>query len=72
MGSYRSLKAWQVAHRLAREVAAITKKFPRQERFELTAQLRRAATSAPANLVEGYVRFGPLIASIASGEKQAS
>jgi hypothetical protein len=65
MGSYRSLKAWQVAHRLAREVAAITKKLPRQERFELT-------TSAPANLVEGYVRFGPLIASIASGEKQAS
>ncbi len=58
MASYRSLRAWQVAHRLAREVAATTRSFPKHERFELTSQLRRAATSAPANLVEGFVRYG--------------
>lgn len=58
MASYRSLKAWQVAHQLAREVSAATRTFPKHERFELTSQLRRAAMSAPANLAEGSARFG--------------
>ena len=59
MPSYTTLRAWQAAHRLALEIAQVTRRFPRQERFELTAQLRRAALSAPANLAEGQGRFGP-------------
>jgi four helix bundle protein len=58
MGSYRSLKAWQVSHRLAQAVAHATDAFPKAERFELTSQLRRASLSAPTNLAEGYTRFG--------------
>jgi four helix bundle protein len=59
MASYTSLRAWQVAHQLAIEVARATSSFPQHERFELTSQLRRAALSIPTNLVEGRARFGP-------------
>ena len=55
---YRKLRACQVAHELAREVAQATRDFPYYERFELTSQLRRAVLSAPTNLVEGQARFG--------------
>jgi four helix bundle protein len=55
---YSSLKAWQLAHQLALEVAKATRTFPRHERFELTSQLRRAALSVPTNLVEGQARYG--------------
>jgi len=58
MAYYRSLKAWQAAHEFAKAVAAATKRFPSDERYGLTSQLRRAAVSAPANLAEGQGRFG--------------
>ena len=58
MGNYRELRAWQVAHEMALEVYRLTARWPSQERFGLTAQLRRAAFSAPANIVEGSVRRG--------------
>ena len=58
MASYRSLVAWQVAHELALDVSRTVRKFPKEERFELTSQLRRAALSAPANLAEGRGTFG--------------
>jgi carbamoyl-phosphate synthase large subunit len=58
MAYYRSLNAWQAAHEFAKAVAAATRRFPRDERYELTSQLRRAAVSAPANLAEGQGRFG--------------
>ncbi len=55
---YSSLKAWKAAHHLALEVVKATRAFPTHERYELTSQLRRAALSAPANLVEGQARYG--------------
>jgi four helix bundle protein len=53
---YRNLKAWQKANELAHEIYNITDKFPRSELFALTSQMRRAAVSVPANIVEGYAR----------------
>lgn len=53
---YKKLIAWQKADLLAHKVYAITTLFPKSELFGLTTQLRRAALSIPANIVEGYAR----------------
>lgn len=53
---YRKLLVWQRADELAVKVYLVTKKFPREEIFGLTSQMRRAAFSVPANIVEGYSR----------------
>ena len=59
MGAYRRIVAWQAAHELAVEVYRVTEGWPKHERYGLVAQVRRAAFSAPANIVEGSVRRGP-------------
>lgn len=53
---YTKIKAWQLADELAIEVYKATKEFPRTEIFGLTSQMRRAAVSVPANIVEGSMR----------------
>ena len=55
---HRSLKAWQDAIGLVEDVYAATTRFPKEELFGLTAQMRRAAVSVPANLAEGAARPG--------------
>ena len=52
MDPHENLQAWQVAHQLALEVYRATDVWPRTERYELTAQVRRAALSVPANIAE--------------------
>ncbi|MBC7861616.1 MAG: four helix bundle protein [Bacteroidia bacterium] len=52
--SFRELIVWQKAHALVIDVYKIAKKFPQDEIYALTQQLRRAAVSIPANIVEGY------------------
>lgn len=44
------------ADKLARECYELTVKFPREELYVLTSQLRRAILSVPANIIEGYAR----------------
>lgn len=56
--SYRDLDVWQRSMRLAKEIYRVTQRFPADERFGLTNQLRRAAVSVPSNLAEGHARFG--------------
>ncbi len=55
---YRRLIVWQRADELAFQIYIITKNFPKEEMFSLVSQMRRAAISTPANIVEGYSRFG--------------
>ncbi|MEN6302571.1 MAG: four helix bundle protein [Armatimonadia bacterium] len=57
MASYKSLLVWKKAHELFLDVSQVTRAFPPDERFALTDQLRRAALSVPANIVEGQA-FG--------------
>lgn len=54
--TFRDLIAWQKGFALARHVYQLTSRFPRDERFGLTAQIRRAAVSVPSNIAEGYAR----------------
>jgi four helix bundle protein len=56
MGDFKRLKVWQKSHQLAQAVYIETSKFPEDERFGLTSQLRRAAASIAANLAEGCGR----------------
>jgi four helix bundle protein len=54
--SHHDLKVWQLGMDLAESVYAVTKSFPREEIYGLTSQLRRAASSIPANIAEGNGR----------------
>jgi four helix bundle protein len=53
---YRSNKAWQRSDDLAVAVYRATGRFPREERYGLTKQMRNAAVSVAANIAEGYGR----------------
>jgi four helix bundle protein len=55
--SYRDLLVWQKAVAMVTEVYRATQKFPREEVFALTTQLRRAAVSVPSNIAEGQGRL---------------
>ncbi|MGA8602754.1 MAG: four helix bundle protein [Beijerinckiaceae bacterium] len=54
--SYRDLRVWKEAMDLAVQCYEATKAFPREEMFGLITQIRRAASSVPANIAEGYER----------------
>src|SRR5437867_1692009 len=54
--SYRDLLVWQKAIDLVTEAYRATAAFPKSETYGLMSQIRRAATSIPANIAEGYGR----------------
>ncbi len=53
---YKKLIVWQKADELAYQVYLETKRFPKEEMYGITSQLRRAAISVPTNIVEGSGR----------------
>jgi four helix bundle protein len=56
MGDFKDLNVWAEAHSRTLVVYKVTQKFPREEIFGLTAQMRRASGSIAANLTEGCGR----------------
>ncbi len=58
MKNFRELIVWQKAHQLTLDIYRVTSRFPKDEMFGLTSQLRRAAASIAANIAEGCGRSG--------------
>jgi four helix bundle protein len=56
MRNFRDLRVWSRSHELALAVYKITRRFPRDELYGLTSQIRRAAASIGANIAEGCGR----------------
>lgn len=54
--SFKELKVWQKAHELTLLVYKLTSKFPPEEKFGLSGQMRRAAISIASNIAEGFHR----------------
>src|SRR5437868_2539442 len=58
MRDFRQIAAWQKAHQFTLAIYKAVQSFPSHERFELTKQLTRAASSIGANIAEGCGRGG--------------
>lgn len=56
MSSYRDLTIWKRSFDLCADIYSLTKKFPKEENYGLTSQIRRASVSLPSNLSEGSKR----------------
>ena len=56
--TFEDLIVWQKAHAWVRAAYRFTEGFPTKETYGLTAQLRRAAVSIPANIAEGFKKTG--------------
>ena len=54
--NWKKLKVWQETHSLVLEIYRVTTSFPKSETYGLVDQLKRAAYSVPANIVEGQSR----------------
>jgi four helix bundle protein len=55
---FTDLTSWKEAHNLALEIYKETKKFPKEEQYGLTSQMRRCSVSVPSNIAEGFNRYG--------------
>ncbi len=56
ISSYKQLAVWQKAIEMVTDIYSITQTYPKEEIYALTNQVRRAATSVPANIAEGWGR----------------
>ena len=56
MNNFRELKVWQKAMNLITSIYTTTSKFPQNEQFGLTSQIRRSSVSIASNIAEGFGR----------------
>ncbi len=58
MKDFRDLHVWHKAHLMTLDVYKVTNRFPKQEMYGLTSQIRRCAASIAANIAEGCGKRG--------------
>jgi len=58
MRNFRELKVWEKAHQLTLKIYTATKRFPSDELYGLSSQMRRSSASVPTNIAEGCGRDG--------------
>ena len=58
MGTHKELEIWKKSIEIVVEIYKTTSKFPLEEKYALSSQLRRAAISVPSNIAEGASRKG--------------
>lgn len=56
MRNFRELSIWSKSHSFVLKIYSITKRFPKEEMFGITSQMRRSASSIPTNIAEGSGR----------------
>ena len=56
MRNFKTYKVWELGHQLTLDMYKSTRKFPKEEIYGLTSQIRRASYSIPANIAEGCGR----------------
>lgn len=56
MRDFKKYQIWQLSHQFTLDVYQLTKDFPKEEKFGITSQLRRASSSIPTNISEGCGR----------------
>lgn len=54
---FEDLKVWQLAHRLLLEISDLMKPFPKDEKYDLIAQMRGSTRIIPSDISEGFGRF---------------
>lgn len=54
--NYKELSVWQKSYKLCLHIYKVTKRFPKDEMYGLTSQIRRSTVSIPSNIAEGYGR----------------
>ncbi|KKU81348.1 MAG: S23 ribosomal protein [Parcubacteria group bacterium GW2011_GWA1_47_8] len=54
--TFTDLYVWQESHKLVLMIYTVTKKFPKEEIFGITSQMRRSAVSITSNIAEGFAR----------------
>jgi four helix bundle protein len=54
---FKELKVWQKGIEIVKDIYEITRRFPKEEMYGLTSQMRRSAISIPSNIAEGFKRY---------------
>lgn len=73
--SFKKLKVYQLSYALAMEIFEISKRFPKEERYALTSQIRNSSRSVCANLAEAYrkrIYPKPFTSKITDSDGEAS
>ena len=54
---FKDLRIWQKGIEVVTDIYTLTKKFPKEELYGITSQIRRSAISIPSNIAEGFRRY---------------